>query len=131
MARLAYYEKAVRALASMSALPHLSKVPIYVVASNSRSRAYARIWGLPAPLQEALGVGPAYVVELLKPFWRLSCKEKARVLAHELAHIPRTASGALRPHNASFKRDYEIISRNAEAVCDLIMEADRRERPFL
>lgn len=127
---MAYYEGAVRALALMSGLPHLARIPIYVVASSSRSRAYARIWGLSAPLQEALGVGPVYVIELLKPFWQLGCREKAEVLAHELAHIPRTASGALRPHNAFFKKDYVIISRNAESICDLIMEADQREKPF-
>lgn len=125
MARLPDYERAVKILASTSGLPHLLKVPIYVVATSSRSRAYARIWGLSAPLQEALGTGPIYVVELLDPFWALECREKAKVLAHELAHIPRTASGALRPHNAAFRRDYRIISKNVEVVCDVLASSQR------
>ncbi|MEZ0248488.1 MAG: putative metallopeptidase [Thermoproteus sp.] len=129
MARLLQYEEAVRLLASRSGLPHLLKVPIYVISSSSRSKAYARIWGMPKPLQEALGVGPLYVVELLEPYWRLDCMEKAKVLAHELAHIPRTASGALRPHNSAFRRDYKAIAKGAEEACRVIREADRRGMP--
>ncbi|MEL9991538.1 MAG: putative metallopeptidase [Thermoproteus sp.] len=128
MARLPLYEEAVRLLASRSGLPHLLKVPIYVVSSSSKSRAYARIWGVSRPLQEALGVGPLYVVELLEPYWRLDCMEKAKVLAHELAHIPRTASGALRPHNSAFRRDYRAIARGVGEACRLIMEGDQRGR---
>ncbi len=131
MVRLTDYEEAVKALAAASGLPHLSAVPIYVVGSRARSRAYARIWGLYKPLQEALGTGPVYVVELLDPFWRLDCLGRAKVLAHELAHIPRTASGALRPHNASFRRDLKVISRGVEEACRMIREADRGGTPSL
>jgi predicted metallopeptidase len=131
MARLPGYEEVVRALAKASGLPHLAEVPIYVVYSDSRSRAYARIWGLSKPLQEALGIGPLYVVELLTPFWDLDCEGKTKVLAHELAHIPRTASGALRPHNAYFRRDYKAILRRAGEICDAVKELDRAGKSSL
>lgn len=107
-------------MAAKSGLDHLSRAVVYVVSTNSKSRAYARIWGVPQPLQEALGVGPAYIIELLPDFWALSCRDKARVLAHELAHIPKTLSGSVRPHNRAFWRDYRLINARADGVCDLI-----------
>lgn len=118
--RLPEYEEVVKVLAARSSLDHLSKAVVYVVSTNSKSKAYARIWGVPRPLQEALGVGPAYVIELLPDFWALSCRDKVRVLAHELAHIPRTLSGSVRPHNKAFWRDYKSINARADGVCGLI-----------
>lgn len=125
MPRLVGYEKAAKFIAERSGLPHLRRVEVYVVATGARSRAYARIWGLSKALQEALDLGPLYVIELLKEFWRLQCPEKAKVLAHELAHIPTTTSGALRPHNAAFWRDYKALLRASKDACPLIKEADR------
>ncbi|MBP1448940.1 MAG: metallopeptidase [Thermoproteus sp.] len=120
MARLKRYEEAVKLIAARSGLPHLSSVDIYVVSTDARSRAYARIWGIPRPLQEALGLEPGYVVELLPTFWTLDCRGQVKVLAHEIAHIPRTASGAVRPHNRAFWADFKVIYKNADGVCGII-----------
>lgn len=74
--------------------------------SSSKSRAVARIWGLHKVFQTAYGMPPLYVIELLGPFARLTCREKIDAIAHELAHISTTTSGALRPHNRALWRDY-------------------------
>ena len=67
--------------------------------NNSKTRAYARIWGLPRLWQEVLSVRPTYIVEVLSQhFDDLSDKEKDKVILHELTHIPKTFSGALVAH---------------------------------
>jgi predicted metallopeptidase len=67
--------------------------------NNSKTRAYARIWGLPRLWQEVLSVRPTYIIEVLSQhFDNLSDKEKDKVLLHEMTHIPKNFSGALVPH---------------------------------
>jgi len=66
---------------------------------NSKSRAYARIWGLSKVWQKALQTEPAYVIEVLsEKFDSLNKKEQDKVLLHEIAHIPKNFSGSLLPH---------------------------------
>lgn len=66
---------------------------------GSKSRSYARIWSFPKIFQRALGVEPAYVIEVLaKHYDKLGEDEKKKVLIHELLHIPKNFSGSLLPH---------------------------------
>ena len=68
---------------------------------NSKTRAYARIWGLSRIWQQALGIQAAYIIEVIsEKFDRLSEKEQDMVLIHELLHIPKNFSGALLAHRA-------------------------------
>lgn len=75
---------------------------------NSKSRAVARIWGLPRVWQQALNREAAYILEVLsEKFDELGEKEKDEVLLHELAHIPKNFSGALLPHTRRKKGSFE------------------------
>src|SRR3990172_4260020 len=63
---------------------------------GSKARAYARTWMMPKIFQDALGIEPAYVIEVLSRYYdRLSDDEKSKVLIHELLHVPKNFSGAL------------------------------------
>ncbi|HTK03589.1 MAG TPA: putative metallopeptidase [Alphaproteobacteria bacterium] len=67
--------------------------------ANSKTRAYARIWGLSKLWQEVLEVRPTYIIEVLSQhFDDLPEKEKDKVILHELTHIPKNFSGALVAH---------------------------------
>ena len=80
---------------------------------GSTSEAWARIWGLPSLWQQVLEIGPAYVVEIIEPeFDRLPEDEQDRILIHELLHIPRTFSGAIRPHRTpTFRINRRTVER--------------------
>ena len=69
--------------------------------SGSKSRAYARIWSMPKIFQRALGIRPAYVIEVLSQYYdKLDDDSKKKVLIHELLHIPKNFSGTLLPHRS-------------------------------
>lgn len=71
----------------------------YMRSTTSKARAYARIWGLSKVWQMALGKPPSYVIEVLaQHFDHLPEREKAKVLLHEITHIPKNFSGSLIPH---------------------------------
>jgi predicted metallopeptidase len=92
---------------------HVDPARIFCVRGyGSTSEAWARIWGLPSLWQQVLGIGPAYVVEIIEPeFSRLPEAEQDRILIHELLHIPRTFSGAIRPHRTP---TFSITRRTVE-----------------
>lgn len=99
-------------------LDYLKPSRIYAYRStNSKTRAYARIWGLSYLWQRTLKVPPTYIVEVLSEHYDgLGNSEKDKVLLHELTHIPRNFSGALIPHIRRGKRSFhkkvdELISR--------------------
>lgn len=74
---------------------------------DSKARAYARTWGLPALWQRSLKVEPAYQIEVLaENFDKLSVENQDKVILHELMHIPKTFSGALLPHTRHSKGSF-------------------------
>lgn len=81
-------------------LDHIDTERIYTYRTQgSKARAYARTWMMPKIFQHALGIAPAYVIEVLsKYFDKLSDDDKTKVLIHELLHIPKNFSGALLSH---------------------------------
>ncbi len=80
---------------------------------GSKSRARARIWSFPKIWQLALDLPPYYVIEVLsEKFDHLSSDDKAKVLIHELMHIPKNFSGALVPHRGRFHRiDHRTVDK--------------------
>src|SRR4030066_1273253 len=89
---------------------------------GSKSRAYARTWGLPKLWQNALNVEPAYIIEVISRYFdKLSPKDQDKVLLHEIGHIPKNFSGALLPHTRHGKGSFrgkvdELIERNFEKM---------------
>lgn len=75
--------------------------------TGSKSRAYARTWGLPRLWQNALGVEPAYIIEVISRYFdKLKPRDQDRVILHELTHIPKNFSGALLPHTRRRKGSF-------------------------
>ncbi len=106
----------------VKALPELGYIDtgrVYCVRSRgAKTNAIARIHGMPRIWQEVLGIRPAYVIEVVSEHYdSLSLEEKIKVVIHELLHIPRTFSGALRPHGPYV---------NQRRVRTLYREAKRR-----
>ena len=85
--------------------------------TGSKSRAYARTWGLPRLWQHALEVEPAYIIEVISHYFdKLASSDQDKVLLHELTHIPKNFSGALVPHTRRRKGSFhhkleELIER--------------------
>lgn len=95
----------VRRLVREFSLDYIRDNRIFCVESTgSRSRSYARIWGLSRIWQETLRIPPAYILEVTHRFRKLGKGEQDKVLLHELAHIPKNFSGALLGHNGLEKR---------------------------
>lgn len=75
--------------------------------TGSKSRAYARTWGLPKLWQNALGVEPSYIIEVISHYFdHLPQEQKDKIILHELSHIPRNFSGALVPHTRHRKGSF-------------------------
>jgi predicted metallopeptidase len=87
---------------------------------NSRSRAYARIWGLSKVWQQALSTKPAYIIEVIsEKFDALNVKRQDEIILHEIAHIPKNYSGSLLPH---------IRKRGKRNFNDRVRQLIRRHR---
>lgn len=96
-------------------LPHVLGDKLIIFRSyGSTGRAIARIWSLPRVWQQALGVSPHYVIEVISEhFDKLSVDDQDRTLIHELMHIPKTFSGALVAHRG---RSHRIDRRSVEVL---------------
>lgn len=85
-------------------MPYINSLQLACIRSyGSKARARARIWAFPSIWQEALGLKPHYVIEVIsEKFDHLPFEEQTKILIHELLHIPKTFSGALRPHRMRY-----------------------------
>ena len=100
------------------AFPHLDRKRIICFRSfGSKARARARIWAFPKIWQLALKQKPAYCIEVLsEKFDHLSSDDQAKILIHELLHVPKNFSGALLPHHGRGR--LVINSRSVEELYD-------------
>jgi len=93
---------------------HIDPERIHILFSNSTSRSIAYCHEMNSRIQFALDIQPNYVIELVTKNWkRLSIEERAKVLIHELYHIPRTFSGYLRNHD--HRQGFTPYSRRLES----------------
>lgn len=94
-----------------------SKRIVCIRSYGATSRARARIWSFPRVWQLALSLPPHYVIEVLSQhFDHLTPEDKARILIHELMHIPKNFSGALVPHSGRHRR---IDRRTVEKIYEI------------
>jgi predicted metallopeptidase len=102
-------EKKIKNLVISLRLDWIKRSRIFCFRSkNSKTRAYARIWGLSRIWQQALKIKPTYIIEVIsEKFDKLTDKEKDKVLLHELAHVPKNFSGSLVPHYRRGKRNFK------------------------
>lgn len=114
-------KKRVVKLSKTLKLDWLDNPNIYCFRSyNSRSRAYARIWGLTKVWQQALSTKPAYIIEVLsEKFDHLNGEKQDEIILHEIAHIPKNFSGSLLPH---------IKKRGKRNFNDRVRQLIRRQR---
>lgn len=100
-------KKRLKKLITLSNLPYNIENITALRSYASKSRAYARIWGLSKVWQLSLNLKPHYIIEVLsEKFDKLPDKKKDEVLLHELAHIPHNFSGSLLPHIRRGKRNF-------------------------
>jgi predicted metallopeptidase len=101
-------KKEIALLKTLLNLPNIQTSRIFCFRSqNAKTKAYARIWGLPRLWQMALKSEPAYILEVIaERFDKLDKREQHKVLLHELAHIPKNFSGSLLPHTHKRKGNF-------------------------
>ncbi len=81
---------------------------ICIRSERSKSRAIARCWEFPRIWQLALSQKPHYIIEVVsEKFDSLRLDDKQKILIHELLHIPKNFSGAVRPHGRYVGREID------------------------
>ena len=84
------------------------------------------MYGLPKAIQEAHSLPPLYTIELICDNLRNApCSEIAKVMVHELLHIPQTFSGGLRPHGplVNNRRARSLARRIPESVAESLCDS--------
>ena len=106
-------EKKVGEIVDALSYGHVNEFRLICMRSrNTAANAYARIWNLPDIWQKALSVGTFYIIEVVSQHYdKLGDEEKEKVLIHELLHIPKTFSGALRPHGGAVKINARTVGQ--------------------
>jgi len=106
-------------------LPHVRESNVVCVRSRgAKTRAIARMWGLPKIWQKALGLESHYILEVVdRNFDSLSEEEKKKTIIHELLHIPNNFSGAVRPHRSNWGR---IDRKTVDRFFAALMKSERR-----
>jgi predicted metallopeptidase len=80
---------------------HINQRNLHFVRSrgSTSKRTIARIHGLGRVWQRAMGLEPAYIIEVISErFDNLNLREQDRVLVHELLHVPQAFRGGFRHH---------------------------------
>jgi len=80
-------------------------VHCYRSKGSKSKRIIARIHGFGKIWQLALGIPPAYIIEVLsEQYDKLSQEDKEKILIHELLHVPKGFKGGFLPHKGNISR---------------------------
>jgi len=86
---------------------------------NTKTNAIARCYALSKPFQIAFRLSPRYIIEVIsEKFDKLNDNEKARILIHELLHIPKSFGGGFRHHDFVNTRAVEMLFRKYKNSVD-------------
>jgi len=122
-------DKRIRPMITALGLSYVDAKHIVCMRSTgSKSRAIARIWGLPRIWQQALYLQPYYIIEAVSErFDKLSKEDQDKTLIHELLHVPKTFSGGLVPHECFGKKiDHNRVDGLYEEYVEYV-----REHPYI
>ena len=95
-------KKRIEEIIELLMFDHVRSDQVYCVRSHgSRSKkTMARIHGLSRIWQEAMGIEPTYLIEVIhEKFDYCSVSVQDRALIHELMHIPKNFGGGFRHHD--------------------------------
>jgi predicted metallopeptidase len=122
-------DKRIKVIVRALELGHVSDKHIICMRSTgAKTRALARIWGLPRIWQQALHLNAYYIIEVVsEKFDKMSKEDQDMTLIHELMHVPKTFSGALVPHECFGKK---IDERSVKVLYKKYLEA-LKENPYL
>ncbi len=80
--------------------------------STSRN-TIARCHGMPRVLQMALDTKAHYVIEIISErFDRMNDEEKAKVIIHELMHVPKGMKGGFRQHDFVCRENVDQVYKH-------------------
>ncbi len=107
-------QQEIKKILKRTIFPHIEIKSIICFRSfGAKTKAYARIWNFPSIWQKALNLQPHYIIEVISErFDKLSDEQKTKTLIHELLHIPKNFSGALRPHRGRNWRLNKLVDRH-------------------
>ncbi len=91
----------IEAIIDLLRFDHISPESIYCIRSRGSKarRTIARIHGISRIWQEVMGLGPAYIIEVIaESFDYMAEDEQEKALIHELLHVPHGFKGGFRPH---------------------------------
>jgi predicted metallopeptidase len=82
---------------------------------SATRRTIARCHGTPKIMQAALGTKAHYVIEAISEhFDKMSEKDQAKTIIHELLHVPKGMKGGFRQHDFVCKKNVEELYRKYE-----------------
>jgi predicted metallopeptidase len=98
--------------------PHIdtSRIKCFRSHGSSSRGTIARCHALGKLMQEAIGIRAVYALEFISErFDKLDREEQAKIIIHELMHIPKTFGGGFRQHDFVCEKNVNMYYRAYKA----------------